>query len=97
MSWLKSLRSPALLVVGALASHVAYALAEPAMQQTSAAEMQEHFRDMGAALCPRLNELTRIARKGIPVFISQHGHHLTKDEAQRNALVRRWGYQGSIR
>ena len=58
-------------------------------------DMQEHFRDMGAAIVPELNSTIKECRvKHIPVIFTQHGHkHVELDSG---VLGKFWGHGNMI-
>ena len=58
-------------------------------------DMQEHFRDIGAAIVPELNSTIKECRaKQIPVIFTQHGHkHVELDSG---VLGKFWGYRNMI-
>ena len=58
-------------------------------------DMQEHFRDMGAAIVPELNSTIKECRvKRIPVIFTQHGHKYV--ELDSGVLGKFWGYGNMI-
>eukprot|EP00887_Chlorella_sp_A99_P006641 scaffold3.g6641.t1 len=60
--------------------------------------MQEHFREIGAAIVPHLNAAICGARRhGIPILFTQHGHRDPEAEEETSVLVAWWGATGSIR
>lgn len=61
-------------------------------------DMQEHFREIGAAIVPHLNAAICGARRhGIPILFTQHGHRDPEAEEETSVLVAWWGATGSIR